>query len=1592
MKSIIHFILFSLAVIIFFWWSSYTYANWYGSHSENLNDSSCTPDTQADSILPTSPVSYFPGTYGMEFQVQARVITNGPGSGPGIRTCQYWDATIPTMSATLAYTGLSSWTMTGFTGPTAIDLTYSDLGWSNFTNIFYRRYIWDNPTGCSTSGTTYIVGAKISQTAEWDHKLYLCAQDWATNTWSWIGEYKIDKTKPIVTDLHYGPQNSASGGWQNKTAITITATSYDPLGGTPAGSWGIKNYDIEVRAIFWARNNPSMASVPVFTGTTTTLPYTYYGSGWYAYIVQVRARDNAGNLSLWTTSTDVARIDLLAPEPQYLTTSSVPSMLATGSQAFNFTFNDTSLPQQWAPVNIKFRFENNIDPLIFDTRETKVWWVNVYIDTFSYTGDTSRVDNDRYNWWRNRTIKIDEICDQAWNCNKRPNLLAITCENITNFACTWSVPSSNVSTSNTNWLSADAPWQNTNPGNPCYWNCTGGYTGPTCSIPPSSCAATPTFTNIGTTTIGTPYTAWQAWVNAGTATGCTYTCATGWTGSTCATSAYSCATPVPSYPNILTNTWSPISAWQAWTYTGTAWVGNCTYSCTTGWTGSTCATSAYSCAATPTFPNIWLTNTWSPISAWQAWTYTGTAWVGNCTYTCVGGWTGSGCLTGATSCSLANAWVAVWSGNCTPFTCTAPWQVGPTCWGLDSASNPVCSTWATDIGHGTGPGGSTWSRFGSASDNPLCTFGIPTYADKSTSYDCKCPVTWSSCGTTPTCVWSTCTITSTQPAYEINQAYRKWAVSCGFSCTGGYSGDNCEISVSCGTASGATFGSTGAIATSWLTLCTDLTTPTITSLASQFIWSCGGSATCSAYKSEAAFCAPVDIAGGILIINNVGATSSGQGWIYDPTLSAPCSFYCNASMGSIWNPISTQCERSYRARWCYLSSDSNGFVWWYFDDWAPLSVPYDGSPLTCNHHVDNVDYPEWTILSNYLATDWFTYTIRCDAQDATIVDVNQPLPDSYCPPQTPTCTDSVQNGSETWVDCGGSCPACSAACKDSSFVESSNDICQGYAWGNATLISVWPNGYGNSPREWWQTNDLSQWSVVLSCVMSNITIDVKYKTNTQMNAVPECVIVPTCTDSVQNGSETWVDCGGSCPNACPVLSGDCGVLYYTKPSWPTNDLDIPPGTSHVFGANIGFQAIGSNLIQDWQKLTCPAETFSCAPIDTAGGILLINNVGATSSGQTWVYNANRSVPCSFSCNADMGSIWNSTNLQCEQAWRWRWCYVNVWKLVSWLLLPLPRYYDNWFLSSTPYGSVVNPRCQSEGVEYSPWDTKVWYIATDGNTYNIRCDTLVATNASEINNPIPDSYCPPVTTVLTCGTANGSTTYATAASIPTNILCSDGITIPNPIDDSTSQIIWSCGWTPCSATKYVAPTCSDGILNQWELAIDCGGPNCWACTCSASCWTLNIWESCIDLAAWLAFGRCKTNVQPNDQWDIQVTCQPDWTLTECAKICSTNSEFDIWDAGWLIQNCRISSSAPTPFTNCNAVPGVVWWSIVYEDSEVATCRTSSSEWVMNHGICRLQYAVCKNDVSNLVEGYNCTGDTSQVLREIGGNILAYPNCN
>jgi hypothetical protein len=157
---------------------------------------------------------------------------------------------------------------------------------------------------------------------------------------------------------------------------------------------------------------------------------------------------------------------------------------------------------------------------------------------------------------------------------------------------------------------------------------------------------------------------------------------------------------------------------------------------------------------------------------------------------------------------------------------------------------------------------------------------------------------------------------------------------------------------------------------------------------------------------------------------------------------------------------------------------------------------------------------------------------------------------------TSTCSDSTQNGDETGVDCGGSCSVCecsvadtqncsivngeglqSRSCTAGHYSEWSNCVISscnsGYSFcGNGCNVSYRScsitNGAGNqsgycSSNSWlWNTCN------VVSC-------------NLGYNISGNSCAPDQCSDGVQNGNETGIDCGGSC--------GACGDgIYCTENS------------------------------------------------------------------------------------------------------------------------------------------------------------------------------------------------------------------------------------------------------------------------------------------------------------------------------------------------------------------------------------------------------------------------------------------------------------
>ncbi|MBI5536645.1 MAG: hypothetical protein HY898_28255 [Deltaproteobacteria bacterium] len=145
------------------------------------------------------------------------------------------------------------------------------------------------------------------------------------------------------------------------------------------------------------------------------------------------------------------------------------------------------------------------------------------------------------------------------------------------------------------------------------------------------------------------------------------------------------------------------------------------------------------------------------------------------------------------------------------------------------------------------------------------------------------------------------------------------------------------------------------------------------------------------------------------------------------------------------------------------------------------------------------------------------------------------------------CDDTILNGDETDVDCGGSCPTkCSDTkkCKidgdcGSGFCDPTNQVCNPAACDNTHKDS-------NETDVDCGGSCTTKCAVGKGCAGGNDCVDGVCDTN----ANPKVCLAATCTDTVANGDETDVDCGGSCAptskcadtKKCKV-GGDCTSGY-----------------------------------------------------------------------------------------------------------------------------------------------------------------------------------------------------------------------------------------------------------------------------------------------------------------------------------------------------------------------------------------------------------------------------------------------------------------
>lgn len=210
---------------------------------------------------------------------------------------------------------------------------------------------------------------------------------------------------------------------------------------------------------------------------------------------------------------------------------------------------------------------------------------------------------------------------------------------------------------------------------------------------------------------------------------------------------------------------------------------------------------------------------------------------------------------------------------------------------------------------------------------------------------------------------------------------------------------------------------------------------------------------------------------------------------------------------------------------------------------------------------------------------------------------------------TPTCSDGVQNGNETGVDCGGSCEPCQSSCSDNALTfslttdnygsettwsltnASGSVIASGGPYANNTTYTVdicapdacydfqindsYGDGiccaYGNG------SYNLSGASGTLA---SGGSFTSSETTNFCLGSTPPG---PSCTDGIQNGNETGVDCGGDCADCPPTSTCDSPTGTYVQ--LLNNSTRVRVYWDEMSGADrygIQYRAVGAS---SWTSYT-----------------------------------------------------------------------------------------------------------------------------------------------------------------------------------------------------------------------------------------------------------------------------------------------------------------------------------------------------------------------------------------------------------------------
>lgn len=439
---------------------------------------------------------------------------------------------------------------------------------------------------------------------------------------------------------------------------------------------------------------------------------------------------------------------------------------------------------------------------------------------------------------------------------------------------------------------------------------------------------------------------------------------------------------------------------------------------------------------------------------------------------------------------------------------------------------------------------------------------------------------------------------------------------------------------------------------------------------------------------------------------------------------------------------------------------------------------------------ENAELVDHSTMSTYPASPGFCANGGAFHEDCFVFDI---------------CTDGKQDGNETDVDCGGSCATkCALGKKCASGDDCVTSACDGGVCVEKTCSSAKECGDG------------------FDCVEN------------------KCALKATCSDGIKNQGETDVDCGGlycgkcssgqACLNNSDCMNFDCvnqqcSDAVYDKAT--ENDIFI----NEVMGSPLAkgvFEIQNTTQCEFIEIVNKQEKTLDLTGISLEG----IKNDAGTASislGLEGVIPAKGAYVIGECDNIPMPS-------------------GSVYRKVAKIGITNDAKYDFYLLDGDKsFSPVIRVKNSSTGTvgksqnrkpdntdtdpqlvfhsELTTYKSSPGYCANGGRFID---DCVVVDTCT---NGVKDGSESDVDCGGTCAKCQAGQSCSLAADCETDYCGTDGKCDIKPCE---SDAECGAGFRCVSGTCEAEPSCSDGIKNQDETDVDCGGPNCGKCSLNQHC--------------------------------------------------------------------------------------------------------------------------------------------------------------